>query len=219
MGGVGAVALYFTLAQIRTERAGRSLNFGSKERGWHPAFLFWILDSGAGVREFRRMKPEGIRKHFLIVFFVALALYVASFSWIEHKRNWKGPWVVTFSLGSSNVPTVLVNQKTMRLRDVKLVFEGATAILSNGPETLVFDKPRRAPPYPAPYGEVVFFDTTFLPGSVTFRLFGNQVELLPRVLLVNQREIPWKSGAVISIPAKGGTIGGGGGSTQNKSGK
>jgi hypothetical protein len=33
----------------------------------------------------------------------------------------------------------------------------------------------------------------FLPGTVTLDCFGHEVELLPRVLVLNRRQVPWKS--------------------------
>jgi hypothetical protein len=34
---------------------------------------------------------------------------------------------------------------------------------------------------------------------VTFDLFGHEIELLPRALIVNKRSIPWQSGATIDL--------------------
>jgi hypothetical protein len=50
-----------------------------------------------------------------------------------------------------------------------------------------------------PFGELLYQDPTFLPGTVTMRLFGHVVELLPRVLTVDKKEYPWQSGAVIQL--------------------
>jgi len=36
-------------------------------------------------------------------------------------------------------------------------------------------------------------DTTFLPGTVAFQLFGHEIELLPRVLIIDHEEHPWHS--------------------------
>ena len=35
---------------------------------------------------------------------------------------------------------------------------------------------------------------TALPGVITLDLFGHEIELLPRVLIVNKKEVPWQSG-------------------------
>ena len=52
---------------------------------------------------------------------------------------------------------------------------------------------------PVPFGKVIFEDLTFLPGVVTFDLFGHEIELLPRTLIVNKRGIPWQSGVTIDL--------------------
>jgi hypothetical protein len=42
-------------------------------------------------------------------------------------------------------------------------------------------------------------DTTFLPGTVTFELFGHEIELLPRVLMIDHEERPWLSNHPITL--------------------
>ena len=54
-------------------------------------------------------------------------------------------------------------------------------------------------PYEVPFGKCVFMDTTFLPGTVTFELFGHEIELLPRVLIIDRQEHRWQSDAVIVL--------------------
>ena len=38
-----------------------------------------------------------------------------------------------------------------------------------------------------------------MPGTVTMDLFGHEVELLPRTLIVNKKEVPWKSNTAIEL--------------------
>ena len=42
----------------------------------------------------------------------------------------------------------------------------------------------------------------FLPGVVTMNLLGHEIELMPRTLVIDKKEIPWstKEGAVIVFP-------------------
>jgi len=54
-------------------------------------------------------------------------------------------------------------------------------------------------PYEVPFGTCVFMDTTFLPGTVTLRLYGHEIELLPRVLVIDQQEHPWISDSTITL--------------------
>jgi hypothetical protein len=42
-------------------------------------------------------------------------------------------------------------------------------------------------------------DTTFLPGTVTLEVFNHQVELLPRVLVIDRQEHPWLSESTITL--------------------
>jgi hypothetical protein len=45
-----------------------------------------------------------------------------------------------------------------------------------------------------------------LPGTVTLRLFGHEIELLPRVLIIDRKEHPWKAGDTIRLaPTSGNT--------------
>jgi hypothetical protein len=64
----------------------------------------------------------------------------------------------------------------------------------------VFDDPTQTN---VPFGEVIFQDLTFLPGTVTFNFFGHEVELLPRTLIIDKQEHAWKTGEVISITGPG----------------
>ncbi len=43
-------------------------------------------------------------------------------------------------------------------------------------------------------------DTTFLPGTVTFELFGHEIELLPRALIIDRQEHAWQPNAAINLP-------------------
>ena len=54
-------------------------------------------------------------------------------------------------------------------------------------------------PYEVPFGNCVFMDTTFLPGTVTLQLFGHEIELLPRVLVIDRQEHSWRPGNTIAL--------------------
>jgi len=43
------------------------------------------------------------------------------------------------------------------------------------------------------FGRCVFMDNTFLPGTLTFQLFGHEIELLPRVMMIDHEERSWRS--------------------------
>ena len=126
----------------------------------------------------------------LLVFLGALLLYIASYWFIQNRRDRLGPWQVTFISDSSGVPSVIVAEKKLNLSDVRFTFPEARVSRLNISETLAFDRPKTN----VPFGRVIFFDTTFLPGTLTFDFFGHQIELMPRALVIDRKEIPWQSG-------------------------
>ena len=130
-------------------------------------------------------------KSIVAVFAAVLALYLGGFWGLEFLRTHKGPWEVGFEAGSGT-PSITVRQPTMGVKDVKLLFHGES---TNGSGVVRFDAVQKN----AVFGEVIYEDLTFLPGVVTFNLFGHEIELMPRVLVVNKKEIPWRDGAQIDI--------------------
>jgi hypothetical protein len=146
------------------------------------------------------MRTDGLVKHLLVVFVLALGVYALLYGTIEHRRTRKGPWNVTFTR-SDDAPALLINQPRLALTNVQIRFLGSPAP-TNAASTLVFSQPKPVP-FEIPFGECVFMDATFLPGTLTFRLFGHEIELLPRVLIIDHEEHPWVSGSTITLPPAG----------------
>src|SRR5260370_12982973 len=134
-------------------------------------------------------RQENPLKHFLVAFSIAVVIYLIFYQFIEHRRNRKGPWQVTFTNSISGDPQVVVNQPFISITNVRMTFTGAT-MPPKAVATLLFDQPRQVP-YDVPFGACVFMDTTFLPGTATFRFFGHEIELLPRVLIIDHEEHSW----------------------------
>ena len=132
----------------------------------------------------------------VLVFVVALVGYAAVFGWIEHRRVVKGPWVVTFT-GKNETPAIILNQGALGIREVRVLFQDATT-QSNRAQTREFSRARLVP-FEVPFGQCVFQDTTFLPGTVAFEMFGHQIQLMPRVLTIDKTERPWRSGETIEL--------------------
>ena len=145
------------------------------------------------------MKSASLLKLFILPFLIALVLYVVGYSWIEHRRVRNGPWEVRFAV-ESEIPTIIINQPKLQIQSVRITFPGQD-IVTNFSETMTFAHPRQWP-YAVPFGKVVFMDTTFLPGNVTLELFGHEIQLLPRVLTIDRKEIPWQSNTNIPLPRK-----------------
>jgi hypothetical protein len=135
------------------------------------------------------MKPD-VWKHFALAAVFAIVLYAGSYSFIEHLRQRKGGWQVTFESDATGLPAVIVAQPRLSITNVQFRFLGEKITATNFRETIVFDRPITN----APFGQIIFIDTTFLPGTIAFEFFGHEVQLLPRVLVVNRREVAWRSG-------------------------
>lgn len=137
-------------------------------------------------------------KVLITVFLVTLFLYVTAFTWIEHRRVSQGPWEITFT-SLSNAPELVINQPALKIKGLKIIFPNATA--TNATEMIPFAG-AHAVPFDLPFGQCVFLDTVTLPGTVTMKMFGHEIQLLPRVLTIDAQEQTWKSDAVIPLPAK-----------------
>ena len=130
----------------------------------------------------------------LMVFFVGvLAVYLGVFEGIEFLRHRKGAWVIDFTFGPDNTPALNISQAHLGLTNVQVVLRGEP--VTNGSAHVVFDKVKR----PIPFGRLLYEDLTFLPGVLTFDLYGHEVELFPRTLVADRREIPWRSDSIVEL--------------------
>ena len=136
------------------------------------------------------MNTDNPLKQFAAVFLVALLVYVASYSWIEHKRKVHGPWQITFTTDPAGHPTLTINQSSLGITNARVILIEETTALTNAPITLSPKDPRHTP-IPVPFGKLKYMDLTFLPGTLTFELHGHEIELLPRTLYLNRKETPW----------------------------
>lgn len=132
-------------------------------------------------------------KAVLVVFVLAAGFYFASFFGIEYLRRRGGPWEASFGATESGDALVTVAQARRGLTGVRLVFHGERP--TNGMGEVRFDRVQR----PVPFGRVLYEDLTFLPGVVTLDLFGHEVELLPRALIVNRQPVPWQNGMTVDL--------------------
>jgi hypothetical protein len=141
------------------------------------------------------MDSKGNLKHFLYPFLIAVVVYAGFFSCDKHLRERKGPWEVRFQTDSSARPGITVNQPALRISNVRIVFPEDRLSVTNLLTTVAFDSPLKQ----SPFGKVIFHDLMYLPGTLTFDLFGHEIELLPRVLIIDHQEHPWRSGTTIEL--------------------
>jgi hypothetical protein len=165
------------------------------------------------------MQSKGSARHFILALMLALAGYAACYLGIEHWRARKGPWRVTFTHNSAHAPGITIDQPGLAITNVQIIFTDKTLPATNAPSAspadpshpnspitdrqspttlLLFAQPRSVP-YEVPFGRCVFLDLSSLPGTVTFDLFGHEIQLLPRVLIIDRQEYPWRPDLTITL--------------------
>lgn len=141
-------------------------------------------------------KSSSLLKTVLLIGLVSLVGYALCFSWLERRRYRNGPWEVTFTR-QDNSPALLINQTRLGLSNVTVIFAEAVAP-TNLPQTVRFQHGQVAP-LELPFGQCVFLDTLFLPGTAACEMFGHEIQLLPRALTIDRAERPWVSGEKILL--------------------
>ena len=139
------------------------------------------------------MKSDRLGKHLVIVALATCVAYFAFYglgTWLGLRS---GPWQAEF-LVAEGVPTMRVSQPNKSIR-AELKFPGETLEMA-APSTIVFTNVLRTN---TPFGTVVFQDLTYLPGVVTLNCFGHELELLPRTLVVDRRQIGWPDAAGVTV--------------------
>lgn len=145
------------------------------------------------------MNSEGFGKQVVAVFVVTLIIYVVGFSWLEHRRVVKGPWTVAFATDDAGHPALTISHTYLGISNVTVRISDQ-AITNRLPPTVVsFATVTNTPAF----GEMPYFDATFLPGALTFNLLGHEIELLPRTLKLDLQEQPWLNGTNYTLSGQG----------------
>ena len=132
-------------------------------------------------------------RNLVLLFAGVLALYLGLFYGVEHLRTRRGGWTVEFESTAGSPPTVRISHASLGLSNITLRLQGEGT--TNVTRRVAFARVLQ----PVPFGRVIYEDLTFLPGVLTFDLFGHEVELVPRVLVVDRHEVPWQSGATLDL--------------------
>ena len=153
------------------------------------------------------MKSARHLRHLAIPFGIAVLVYVILYLGIEHRRTRLGPWEVAFTNEVSGVAAMVINQRSLGITNLHITFRGETNLIA-GTVLTGLETPREVP-YDVPFGQCVFMDATFMPGTLAFKLFGHEIQLLPRVLTIDRKEIPWRANDIIALtplPAGSGSV-------------
>jgi hypothetical protein len=139
-------------------------------------------------------KEENILKHAAVAFVIALLGYVLFYSCDAHLRTRKGPWIVDFQATTNGEPLIVINEPRLKIENVRILLAGEKA--TNTPGTVRFESPQHLE---TPFGRVRFHDLTYLPGTITLDVYGHEIEMLPRTLFLNTKEVPWQNNALFVL--------------------
>ena len=142
------------------------------------------------------MRVTELLKAVATAFLVTLVVYFVAFGSIEHLRTHKGPWKVTFTHDNTGAPAIVINEPKLNISNVTIDFPREETSATNS--TLDFARPKQVP-FEVPFGQCIFMDTTFQPGTVVFNFFGHEIQLIPRVLTIDKKEYPWQSGTTFAL--------------------
>lgn len=125
---------------------------------------------------------------------MAIVLYILFYSLMQHRREVNGPWEVTFVTDNAGRPSLKINEPKLGISQ-EISFSSQKTTLTNLDDMETFADAVTN----LPFGKMVFQDPEFLPGTVTMWQFGHEIELLPRVLIIDKQEIPWGIKPVIEV--------------------
>jgi hypothetical protein len=133
----------------------------------------------------------------IILLFVACVIgYALVFRWIEHRRVANAPWTVTFT-EDGNQPSIEITQTNLNLQRIRITFADAPRT-TNTTQIVEFAQARNVP-FDLPFGQCVFQDTLFQPGTIAMKMFGHEIQLMPRALTIDGKERTWQSGEQIKL--------------------
>ena len=143
---------------------------------------------------------------------VALVAYVFTYAGDQSLRSKDGGWQVAFTTNSAGTPMLRVNLPSKGFTNCTVLFEGESIPTGFQPLTTNFTDPTHLP-VPVPFGEWFYADLTYLPGAVTFNLFGkeangtagmrHEVEMIQAGLVVNRHRHDWRPNIVVTAKAEG----------------
>lgn len=144
------------------------------------------------------MKSDNLLRHLWVPLLIAVLVYVIFYAGIEHRRTRNGPWEVVFTNNAAGAPTLVINQPKLAISNLRITFPGESHVVSSQSASMEFRQPREVP-FQLPFGKCIFMDSTFLPGTIVFDVFGHEIQLIPRTLRIDGKEIPWQSNTEIPV--------------------
>ncbi len=157
-----------------------------------------MIGSGRVSESPQEELPASVKRLF-VIFIATLFGYVTIYGGCQMVRRRGGPWNLTYAIASNGVPELRIEHpKLLGPLPVVLSFPGEQPGRTDLPITAVFSVPITNA---MPFGPVIFVDNTVLPGTVTVNCFGHVVEMVPRTLFVDFKEVAWTAGTNIVLNA------------------
>jgi hypothetical protein len=103
-----------------------------------------------------------------------------------------------FTADGAGHPALEISQPTLKISE-QVRFPDGNSRRTNVAELIRF----REQITNLPFGEMLMQDALYLPGSITLRVSGHVVEILPRTLIVDKKEYPWQAGGKVAIVGAG----------------
>ena len=143
------------------------------------------------------------------MFFIALSVYVLTYSTDQNLRRKDGGWEVSYTTNQTGTPMMVVNLPSAGITNRTVIFNGETVPPYFKTYATNYVIPTHLP-VAVPFGQWFHGDLTYLPGVVTFNVFGadanttglrHEVELQKRGLVVNRQRYDWNGTPVEVSPA------------------
>jgi hypothetical protein len=117
---------------------------------------------------------------------IAVLLVASMFSQVWRNTSDSDKWQLCLLKSPRGAIDIAINQPRLRIKDATLRTsvpwnEGTVATCS------VVDQKRQPP-----FGTIVFSDFTALPGRLKLRVVDHVVDIMPRAIIVDGKEIAWQ---------------------------
>ena len=142
------------------------------------------------------------------MFFIALGVYVLMYSTDQNIRSKDGGWQISYTTNQSGTPMMVINLASSGITNRTVIFNGETVPPDFKTYTTNYVTPTHLP-VAVPFGQWFHGDLTYLPGVLTFNVFGadanttglrHEVELQKRGLVINRKRYDWNGTPVEVSP-------------------
>ena len=123
--------------------------------------------------------------------------YFITYNWLSKKQTARGPWHVAFTNDTAGVPELVIAQPSLGILNVHVRFISESLSATQHAGVVEFAKPKTA----TPFGQVIYDDLMFMPGTVTLDCFGHEVEMLPRTLSLDRKPVAWTNNSTNDLTA------------------